>query len=116
MQNAVNMRIAAPKLREIIDKCDTFLGSLKSSPTFRNNAQIYRSFGSELKEMMSNIESIVDNQSASNRKLNVGNTSYVKKRIEKAKILLQNFQMYYLVDMCTRKSLAEENGVFMYPY
>ena len=91
VQNTVNMRIAAPKIRDIIDKCDTFLDNLKSSPTFRSNALIYREFGSELKEMRSNIESIVDNQSASNRKLNVGNTSYVKKRIEKAKNISPEF-------------------------
>lgn len=71
VQNVVNMRIADPKIREIIGKCDSLLDHLKESSTFKNNAQICREFGSKLKEMKLSIESIVNNQLSNNKKFNV---------------------------------------------
>ena len=85
------MRISAPNIKKMIDKCDMILGNLKRSPTFRTNAQIYREFGNELKVMRSNIGGSADNQSSNNKSFNVGNTSYVKQRPEKATNLTPEF-------------------------
>lgn len=57
---------------------------MRTSPIFRTFPQIYREFGNELNMLKTIIKSIVDNQSLNNKNFNVGNISYVKKRIENA--------------------------------